>query len=384
MKVQKEQYYKIFFVVNFPLKYKNFTPLFSISSDEDFSEVKLKQIKSNELEEKNIIVYFCYSQTPSYLRSEVSLNIKMEFNSNSYESDEIKINYTQFLYDISFHSSSLNGNSKPLKMYKLSDYEIFEIFKDNIKGDNYNEYLPILQDNSLKKLYSKKEVIDFMFFFSILKTCYLKEKSNGLYKQFDLNKKIINYDNIEIIKKNFHFLFNNVIMKLMDKKKQEINFKNYNFDHMIFFYLRNIEYDKYIDNINNLIKNKKISKNTMIEIIYKYNKYLGNLNYEIINKLLENENDESNIEKIINLSDGFETLTNILKDNFEKISNIFHNKQIHLNEFTNIYNVNNDDKIEEIYKNYNFLKSNLDIKFISSIWEIYIDELKKKRIWTVY
>ena len=58
-----------------------------------------------------------------------------------------------------------------------------------------------------------------MFFISILKTCYTKEKSNLLYKLFDLNKKIINYEQIDKIKNNFSFFFMNVIMKIMNKKK---------------------------------------------------------------------------------------------------------------------------------------------------------------------
>ena len=155
MKVQ-EQYYKIFFIVNFPLKYKNITPFISISSDEEFSKVKLKQSHSKESEEKNIITYFCSSQTPSLLRNEVDLNIKMEFNSNSYESENIKILYSEFLYDINFHTSSISGNKQSFNMYKFSDYEMFEIFKHNIKEDEkeYNEYLPLLQDNSIKTLYS--------------------------------------------------------------------------------------------------------------------------------------------------------------------------------------------------------------------------------------
>ena len=220
MKTQ-EQFYKIFFIVNFPLKYKNILPFFSISSDEEFCEVKLKQTHSKESEEKNIVTYFCSSQTPSLLRNEVDLNIKMEFNSNSYESENIKINCSEFLYDVNFHSSSLNGNKQPFNMYKFSDYEMFEIFKQNINdnGQEYNEYLPFLQDNSIKIVISKKNVIDFMFFISILKTCYRYEKSNSLYKQFDLNKKIINYEKIDKIKNIFSFLFLNVIIKLLNKKK---------------------------------------------------------------------------------------------------------------------------------------------------------------------
>ena len=376
MKTQ-EQFYKIFFIVNFPLKYKNILPFFSISSDEEFCEVKMKQTHSKESEEKNIVTYFCSSQTPSLLRNEVDLNIKMEFNSNSYESENIKINCSEFLYDVNFHSSSLNGNKQPFNMYKFSDYEMFEIFKHNINdnGQEYNEYLPFLQDNSIKIVISKKNVIDFMFFISILKTCYRYEKSNSLYKQFDLNKKIINYEKIDKIKNIFSFLFLNVIIKLLNKKKQEIKFKNENFEQFVFFYLRNIEYDKYL---NILIHNENLSKNLIIKIIYKYNKYLGNLNYDDINKLLENENEDSNIEKIINLSNGFGTLIKVLKNNFEKISNIFHDKQIHLNESTFIYKVNNLDNIEEIYQNYNFLKNNLNINFSASIWENFINEFRKK------